>query len=175
MELAFEEAAKRDIIYGMFISVVLTHGAQPDKLQGSDGRMTTVEHLMTEFLPNNCRALRRKPKVFIFQSCRGEERPTTAQPADANRPDACFDSALVRSTFPEEADFVLAFSTPPGYVAYRNADNGSIYIQTLVKVIREFHHTTHLLDMLTEVNRRVAEDDCCPHPNSKGVHLKNSK
>ena len=157
MELVFQEAAKEDHSnYDMFFSVVMTHGAQPDKLQGSDGRMTSVEHLMAEFFSSNSPTLRGKPKVFIFQSCRGGETPMTAQPADANGPDACFDSTLIRTSFPEEADFLLAFSTPPGYVAYRNEKHGSIFIQKLVKVIREFHHTTHLLDMLTEVNRQVA-------------------
>ena len=158
MEIKFRDAAKEDHSRrDMFVGVVMTHGAEKDKLQGSDGRMTSVEQLMAEFLPNSSPTLREKPKVFIFQSCRGGEIPKTAQPADANRPDACVDSALIRTTFPGEADFLLAFSTPPGYVAYRNEKDGSIYIQALVKVIRELHRTTHLLDMLTEVNRRVAK------------------
>ena len=158
MEEKFMETAESDHSdYNIFVGVVMTHGGHCDELQGADGRMTSVKHIMAEFLPKRCPSLAGKPKVFFLQSCRGTAEQTRAQSAedsikDPNR----FDSSLVSSTFPHEVDFLLAFSTPPGYVAYRY-DRGSPYIQTLVDVVRECHQTTHLLDMLTEVNRRMAE------------------
>ena len=150
--------AKRDHSnYDMFVGVVMTHGGHCDELQGSDGRMTSVKRLTAEFLPRRCRSLARKPKLFFFQSCRGIAKQRRAQSAEHNITDPCWsDSPLASTTFPHEADFLLAFSTPPDYVAYRY-DSGSPYIQTLVDVVRERHRTNHLLDMLTEVNRRVAE------------------
>ena len=45
MELAFEDAAKRDTSYGMFISVVLTHGAQPVVVNGGDWRILRFRRL----------------------------------------------------------------------------------------------------------------------------------
>lgn len=67
------------------------------------------------------------------------------------------DSTLARSTYPKGADFLLAFATTPGYVAWRSAE-GSVYVKNLVDVIRELHKDVHLLDMLTVVNCRVSEE-----------------
>ena len=166
MEAVFDEVAKRNHSnYNMFVGVVMTHGGHYDELQGSDGHMTSVKRITAEFLPRKCPSLAGKPKIFFFQSCRGTAEQRRAQSAEHNITDPCrSDSPLARTTFPHEADFLLAFSTPPGYVAYRD-DGGSPYVQTLVDVVKECHQTTHLLDMLTEVNRRVAESvDQVPSP-----------
>ena len=59
---------------------------------------------------------------------------------------------------PAEADYLLAYATIPGYVSWRNNENGSWFVSALVNVFMEMADTEHLLDMLTEVNRRVAEE-----------------
>ena len=160
MEILFNTASEKTdhTSYDMFVSVVMSHGGAQDKIFGSDGNYTTVERLMASFLPSKCPALSGKPKLLFFQSCRGQGEQTQApQPGEGKAFDWCADSTLSSTTFPHEADFLLAFSTPPGYVAYRSERSGSIYIQILVDTLRKYHSTTHLLDMLTEVNRRVAE------------------
>ncbi|XP_078377977.1 caspase-3-like [Oculina patagonica] len=67
------------------------------------------------------------------------------------------DSTLPRSVFSQEADFVLAFATVPGYVSFRLPDSGTFFIQTLVEVIRKYHHRHHFLEILTEVTKLVVE------------------
>ena len=161
MENVFDEASDKTdhTNYDMFVSVVMSHGGVQDKICGSDGKSTTVQRLMEAFLPTKCSSLSGKPKLFFFQCCRGPGEQTKVSPAGESKAyDLCADSTLSSTPFPHEADFLLAFSTPPGYTAYRNERSGSIYIQTLVDVIKEYHSTTHLLDMLTEVNRKVAEN-----------------
>ena len=162
MENKFNTASEKTdhTNYDIFVSVVMSHGGAQDRIYGSDGNYTTVERLMASFLPSKCPSLSGKPKLFFFQSCRGPGEQTQApQPGESKAFDWCADSTLSSTTFPHEADFLLAFSTPPGYVAYRSECRGSTYIQTLVDVIKEYHCTTHVLDMLTEVNQRVAEED----------------
>ena len=61
-------------------------------------------------------------------------------------------------TLPAEADFLLAYATIPGYVSWRNNQNGSWFVSALVNVFMEMADKVHLMDMLTEVNRRVAEE-----------------
>ena len=51
---------------------------------------------------------------------------------------------------------MLAYATVPGYVSWRNSANGSYFITALINVFTEMADSKHLLDMLTEVNRRVA-------------------
>ena len=59
---------------------------------------------------------------------------------------------------PAEADYLLAYATIPGYVSWRNNENGSWFVSALVNVFMEMADKEHLLDMLTEINRRVAEE-----------------
>ncbi|XP_078318289.1 caspase-3-like [Crassostrea virginica] len=57
---------------------------------------------------------------------------------------------------PAEADFLIAHSTMPGYVSLRNED-GSFFIQSLVKNIKELSPREDLVSILAEVNRDVSE------------------
>ena len=61
-------------------------------------------------------------------------------------------------TLPTGADYLLAYSTIPGYVSWRNNQKGTYFISALSEVFIEMCDKEHLLDMLTEVNRRVAVD-----------------
>lgn len=162
MEDVFKSASETDHAnYDMFVGVVMSHGGAQDKILDFDGNWTTIERLMASFRPSKCPSLSGKPKLFFFQSCRGKAKQQQAHPAgECKALDSSADSPLSSTTFPHEADFLLAFSTPPGYVAYRNENRGSTFIRALVDVVRRLHSNTHLLDMLTEVNRRVAEDGC---------------
>ncbi|WP_425460961.1 caspase family protein, partial [Lacisediminihabitans profunda] len=59
---------------------------------------------------------------------------------------------------PTEADFVLAYATVPGYVSWRNSEYGSWFIKAFVDTMYEMASKEHLMDILVEVNRRVAEE-----------------
>lgn len=59
---------------------------------------------------------------------------------------------------PVEADFILAYATVPGYVSWRNSEYGSWFIKAFSDTMFELASTEHFLDILTEVNRRVALD-----------------
>ncbi|XP_050630313.1 uncharacterized protein LOC126944647 isoform X3 [Macaca thibetana thibetana] len=57
----------------------------------------------------------------------------------------------------DQADILTVYSAAEGYVAYRD-DKGSDFIQTLVEVLRA-NPGRDLLELLTEVNRRMCEQD----------------
>ena len=59
---------------------------------------------------------------------------------------------------PSEADFILAYATVPGYVSWRNSEYGSWFVKAFVDTTLQLAPKEHLLDILTEVNRRVAEE-----------------
>lgn len=46
---------------------------------------------------------------------------------------------------PAEADFLIAHSTMPGYVSFRN-DKGSFFVQSLVKHLKE-HSPRYILNL----------------------------
>lgn len=140
--------------FDAFVLILMSHGGDRDHILGIDGRETTVKNLMVEFQANKCPSLKGKPKVFIIQTCRGLINNTTetflssiesinAQPVSSvstlvdnssfARPFSP-DSTLARSVFPQEADFLLAFATVPGYVAFRSLESGTFFIQVCLRM-----------------------------------------
>ena len=63
-----------------------------------------------------------------------------------------------KSALPTEADYIVAYATLPGYVSWRNSEYGSWFIKALTDTMFEAAGKEHFLDILTEVNRRVAEE-----------------
>jgi len=49
-----------------------------------------------------------------------------------------FDYNLPREIIPNEADFLLGYSTVRGYVSYRNRDEGSLYVNKLVDMLNTY-------------------------------------
>ena len=129
--------------FDAFVFIVMSHGGDRDCVLGVDGRETTVKDLMVEFRENKCPSLKRKPKVFIIQTCRGQRDDvckrlmastgsmSSSFEVDIEPYDAAllYDSTLPRSVFPQEPDFVLAFATVPGYVSFRFPEYGTFFIQ----------------------------------------------
>ena len=85
---------------------------------------------MSEFNAEWCPSLANKPKIFLVQACRGSEEGEFAGPNNQQFADNTFsDSTLSRSRLPKESDFLLAYSSVPGYVSFRMPDSGSFFIQ----------------------------------------------
>ena len=130
-KVAAKFAAKDHSQFDAFVFIVMSHGGDEDVIFGVRGRYIRVEDLMAEFNTANCPTLQNKPKLFFIQTYRGsslERRSPTCGGTDSYAPYSP-DSTLPRSVGPQEADFLLAFATAPGYVAWRNRQNGSPFIQ----------------------------------------------
>lgn len=69
---ALEEYSKgiRASEVSMSVVVVMSHGMRDGKILDSDGKYVKVEEIVEKFTSENCRALDRKPKLFLFQACR---------------------------------------------------------------------------------------------------------
>ncbi|XP_020632853.1 caspase-1-A-like [Orbicella faveolata] len=170
--VAAEYGAKDHTTFDAFVMIVMSHGGDGDCIMGVDGRETSVKNLMVEFQETKCPSLKKKPKVFIIQTCRGESGspaynvssqavPSTSTQVNYELCDASLlpDSTLPRSVFPAEADFVLAFATVPGYVSYRSPTDGTYFIQSLVKTIREHRHHHHFLEILMQITKLVVKKE----------------
>ncbi|XP_074622863.1 caspase-3-like [Acropora palmata] len=165
-EVAQEYGGKNHDKFAVFVLIVMSHGDNRDCILGVDNRMTSVRALMREFQAERCPSLKGKPKILIIQTCRGSRQcdveSINADPTEFDLADNCvcpfsLESSLLKSVFPPETDFLLAFATVPSYVSLRSPTSGAFFIQELVEVIEEYHGSRHLLDMLTEVTRRVID------------------
>ena len=141
LSVAASFANKDHSNFDAFIFIVMSHGGNGDTIYGVRGRSARVEDLMSEFKAANCPTLRNKPKLFFIQTCRGSLNETLSPAlgdADVNSaPAFAGDSTLPRGVCPQEADFLLAFATAPGYKAWRIPQTGSLFIQ--VSVIDSAH------------------------------------
>lgn len=163
-QVAREFAEKDHSEFDAFIFIIMSHGEDKDVIESVDRRLVRIEDLMREFKADKCPTLKYKPKLFFIQTCRGHDRDrdcdreSTASSADIVDTAFSPDSTLSKSVCPQEADFLLAFSTAPGYVAFRDHQYGSPFVQVLVETIREKHDNCHLIEILTEVTRRVVDE-----------------
>ncbi|CAI8040687.1 Caspase-3 [Geodia barretti] len=177
----FEDLSRRDhSAYDCVVIALLTHGIS-GRLYSTDGDLVPIEELTKCFDGVNCPSLIGKPKVFIVQACRGgkfdygvdsESTDGGDTAADDNEQSSQFDRVIEkaldadetdgggysREALPTEADFVLAYATVPGYVSWRNSEYGSWFIKAFVDTMRELASKEHFMDILTEVNRKVAYD-----------------
>lgn len=59
---------------------------------------------------------------------------------------------------PAEADFLLAYSTVPGFVSWRNSEKGSWFVQALCEIFMTYAGQEDLVSMLVRVNGKVARE-----------------
>ena len=150
--------------YDCFVLWIMSHGTS-DEVYCSDGKTMPIETVVRDMFSNAaCKTLSGKPKLCFIQACRGDredevvvsQTPVPAHqksdsPVDHNKPS----SSLAPRT-PEHTDFLMAYSTVEGYVAYRNENVGSRYVLALVDIFQERAEHDHILDILTKVTRKVS-------------------
>ncbi|XP_039273780.1 caspase-3-like isoform X2 [Styela clava] len=100
--------------------------------------------------------------ALLAEACRGvmldDGAHTTGDTVDAVINKVSNQAQQEAMIIPNAADFLLAFSTVPGYYAWRNQACGSWFIQALCKCLLEFGDRLELMQIMTRVNRMVAYD-----------------
>ncbi|XP_070569699.1 uncharacterized protein [Ptychodera flava] len=132
--------------FDCFVCFVLSHGSE-GKVSGVDGKSVEIRDLTKHFSAENCKTLASKPKLFFIQACQGQMSMGGWMPTDA-----VFGSTLI----PNEADFVIGYSTVPGHVSYRNTEQGSYYIKTLVNQLQQLSDEHDLVSILANVREEVS-------------------
>lgn len=144
-----------------FLCVFLSHG-ENGQVYAHDSAIE-VKDLTSPFKGDKCPSLAGKPKIFIFQACRGTQHDEPVLVTDAvdsagEQPEVNtveVDAAAVY-TLPAGADFIMCYSVAEGYYSHRETINGSWYIQDLCEVIRIHGKELEFTELLTLVNRKVS-------------------
>lgn len=132
-----------------FACAILSHG-DSGLVYGTDGSID-IDTLVAGFKGDKCISLAGKPKLFFIQACRGDKLDHGVEVSDSS---GGKDEAVTR--IPTEADFLMAYSTVPGYYSWRNGENGSWFIQAMDKVFSEHGTKKELMELMTMVNHTVA-------------------
>ncbi|KAJ8945946.1 hypothetical protein NQ318_016774 [Aromia moschata] len=130
---------------------VMTHG-EDGKLYAKD-RPFPTRKLWTPFSGIHCPSLAGKPKLFFIQACRGDKTDPGVM-VNCTETDSSQDENVY--SIPVTADTLIMYSTVEGYFSWRDPKNGSYFIQSLVRQLKEHHQNRDLLSILTCVNREVA-------------------
>ncbi|XP_063411744.1 caspase-8-like [Mytilus trossulus] len=157
-----EDAAKKDHSkYDCLVVCILSHGVL-GHVYGSDGLSVEINHLKGFF--SGSRSLVGKPKLFFVQACQGKKNQkghaietnagVSMKKISQERQDLDVDGPT--EVIPDEADFLLAHATAPGYVSYRK-ESGSSYIRILTNNLDQFADKLDLLTILTKVNKEVGQ------------------
>lgn len=132
------------------VIIILSHGDcfdNRDVIYGTDSEPMDKVDVYDIFDNHNCKPLQDKPKIFIFQACRGkkEDRGVTEST----------DAASVYKR-PSMSDMLIIHSALPHHKSYRQHDKGSWFCQDLVQVLSSDYLSDPLETMLQKVDRNIA-------------------
>lgn len=172
------------------VIVIMSHGMEESKIRTCDPGHNYIDLYDDVIMPFNnlhCPALLGKPKLFIVQTCRGGTRdrgirsrnqmdgknlmPGMASMVSSSvcdEPDE-YTSPLSQPSF---EDIMICYPTIPGYVANRDTERGTWYVQCFVEAVRQHAHDLELSAILRKVglkmrvvNNEYGEKQMCSFKN----------
>jgi caspase-like apoptosis-related cysteine protease len=156
----------------IFIAV-LSHG-ELGILYASD-HAYKPDRLWTHFNAEKCPTLAGKPKMFFIQACQGDQLDSGVHLKRVSNTET--DSNTMSYKIPSHADFLIVYSTIPGFYSWRNTTAGSWFVQALCNVLQRDRinrdgRQRDLLSCLTRVARKVAFDFQSNTPGDVVMHEK---
>ncbi|KAJ0180413.1 hypothetical protein K1T71_003817 [Dendrolimus kikuchii] len=139
--------------YDCLLVAVLTHG-ELGMLYAKDTHYKP-DNLWYYFTADKCPSLAGKPKLFFIQACQGDKLDGGITLSNRTETDG---SSSASYRIPIHADFLIVFSTVPGYYSWRNTTRGSWFMQALCEELRYCGMERDILTLLTFVCQRVALD-----------------
>lgn len=163
-KLARDDHKERDCLF----MCVLSHG--DTQIMYAKDYSYKPDVLWNSFTADKCASLAGKPKIFFIQACQGNQLDEGTKLVRVSRTEV--DSNAQSYKIPNHADFLIAFSTVPGFYSWRNTTNGSWFVQAICSVLQKYSTKKDLLSMMTIVSREVAltfesNTPSLPHMNQK--------
>ncbi|EFX71257.1 hypothetical protein DAPPUDRAFT_309167 [Daphnia pulex] len=143
-----EDLRKSDCI----LIIVMTHGLFNDHLYSKDTHYPS-NNLPPFFTTKQCPSLAGKPKLFIFQACRGDLQDTGTKVVMQSTKRQT-DGPKSSYKLPAHADFLTACSTAPRHTAFREPFIEAFCEELSSQEVKE--GKIDFLSMLTNVQRKVA-------------------
>lgn len=152
------------------VVVVLSHG-ELGELHAHD-RKYNAEIIWSSFTSSNCPSLEGKPKLFFIQACRGDQTDEGIKLQQQHQRSETDGHPNVVFRIPTHRDFLIAYSTVPGFYSWRNLKKGSWFVQALCSELDVYGDRLDLLTILTFVCQRVAIDFESYSPEHMRFHQK---
>ncbi|XP_028132548.2 caspase-7 [Diabrotica virgifera virgifera] len=153
VEQVLEKASQIDFTnYNCLILFFLSHGEELNFLHTKDGQILAKD-IWLKF--KDSPGLNGKPKMFVFQACKGEnfttvgnELPKSAvlTPSSTFSPDYLYD------------DLLIVHSSTEGNCAFRNQYTGSWFIQELCKNFTAYGRKDEVISLIIRVTKCVSNN-----------------
>lgn len=147
------------------VVAVLTHG-EMGMLYAKDTHYKP-DNLWYYFTGDKCPSLAGKPKLFFIQACQGDKLDGGVTLTNRTETDGSSNSSY---KIPIHADFLIVFSTVPGFYSWRNTTRGSWFMQALCEELRYYGTERDILTLLTFVSQKVALDFESNTPDTLTMH-----
>ncbi|GLV44507.1 Death regulator Nedd2-like caspase [Carabus blaptoides fortunei] len=147
------------------VIAIMSHGEEGDtkessQVVASDGKHLPVSWILDQFNNFNCPEFQNKPKIFIFQICRGSNLHCGISVQKRTQQDGMNSTPGYRLR--GMTDMLIAYSTLPGDKSYRDIHRGTWYIQLICQVFMNHAYDTdieHLLKMVDQHLSYLMSDD----------------
>ena len=160
--------------FDCFLCVVMSHGNE-DKIVTSDNELISFEEIMAPI--KECKTLKKKPKMFFFQACRGEnemesrvDSPSSTNSSQGahmsdNAPPTNLQSNInkkIATKFENESDLLIYYSTLPNHLSWSNdKKEGTIFIKSVCDIFaiayENLPNNMSLAQMFTRINKSVSK------------------
>ena len=143
----------------MCIFCIMSHGSNGNLVDIEGVEIDVEEEIMKTFYES--KALQGKPKLFLFQYCRGGEMDygVETDSKKGNRKQKSNDQLMMAPKLPLVADILIANSTIPGFVSNRNIRHGTWFFQCFIEVFRENGKHMDIRDMFDKVSIMLTDKE----------------
>ncbi|GMT25416.1 hypothetical protein PFISCL1PPCAC_16713, partial [Pristionchus fissidentatus] len=144
---------------------ILSHG-NSGTLEGVDGEFVNKHDVERKFEAHIAPALAKKPKVIVYQSCRGGQSDP-GKYCDSSRveEDLPLQDVSPEQRIPTCSGMLVAYSTADFHLSKRSR-TGTRYIQQFIKTTRQYAHKEDILSILTRLRSSVWQE-CTTLANGK--------
>ena len=125
--------------FDSFILFCLSHGFNNNFLT-YDKQEVGVSEIISPFKDEKCPVLAGKPKIVFLNFCRGNTNELNTSVLQSDD----FNPGVENTAF---KDTIIHFASQKNFTALRDTGKGTLFVQSICKVLEEYAHSTHLLDM----------------------------
>ena len=171
--------------FDSFFCVIMSHGNEKGEVIFSNSKPLSKCRIVNEFSPPYCKDLESKPKIFIFQACRGTKGKVNASNSDGEKTpsvllennlgcykrDSCnnpqSDNTIKQCSTGSDIDTFIGDSTVDQHVSFRNESGGTFFIQSFCSVMESCSNMefTHIMmevrmkvSLISNIHNQCTED-----------------
>ena len=151
--------------HSVLVVAISSHGEEKGILGAGgsggedEGGIVSHKEIVSIFANENCPALFGKPKVFIFNSCRGNEVVKKLERIESFEgiPEKVLFNTSKNTATTSSADIFKVFSCLEGSISLRKPNRGSLFLSILCECWRKFGNEMSLADVVTQVNGQLTK------------------